>query len=432
MNKNNPDAAKSDVGNNFENNFIFVLASVLKQAKDVRMYEKIGKSLIKKYKNATFHFVGQASNNDTENIQKLENIHFHELFNFNRIALKRFYTFFTFLFFLLKIKPNILVIGTFELLLPSAFYKIFSFIFLRKKVKIIYDVQENYVANISYTKVFLPVLREMIAIYVYLVQKVTSFFVDFFFLAEYCYEQELSFIGKNKKKYVILPNFILREDFTGKLENNIIENQKTTGKTTHLLFLGTISQEYGLQKMLTYFEYITKKQQEKQPKNIIKLTILGHCPLETDFLAIKKLSKTNHLIDAQINQKPIPYAQIKEKMKAATQTNILENTFVVMPYIINKSYEKRIPTKFYECLAYDLPMIIQKNTYWEDFFKQMQKLIPAHKINVFFIDFDDKETPFDYKILSKKDNQNTQNSHLIADLPIFWDICEEKLNNIDF
>ncbi len=426
MNKNNVNNTNSDGGNNSDNNFIFVLASVLKQAKDVRMYEKIGKSLIKKYKNATFHFVGQASNNDTENIQKPENIHFHELFNFNRIALKRFFTFFIFLFPLLKIKPNILVIGTFELLLPAVFYKIFSIVFLRKKVKIIYDVQENYVANISYTKVFLPVLREMIAIYVYLVQKVTSFSVDFFFLAEHCYEQELSFIGKNNEKYAILPNFILREDFTGKLESNIIENQKTTGKTTHLLFLGTISQEYGLQKMLTYFEYITKKQQEKQPKNIIKLTILGYCPLETDFLVIKKLSKTNHLIEAQISQKPVPYTQIKEKMKIMSQA---ENVFVVMPYVTNESYKKRIPTKFYECLAYDLPMIIAYNSHWEDFFEQMQKLIPTHKINVFFIDFDDKETPFDYKILSKKDNQN---NYLIQNLPIFWDICEDKLNKINF
>jgi hypothetical protein len=103
-----------------------------------------------------------------------------------------------------------------------------------------------------------------------------------------------------------------------------------------------------------------------------------------------------------------------------------------MPYVINKSYEKRIPTKFYECLAYDLPMIIQKNTYWEDFFEEIQNLVPMHKINVIFVDFGDKETLFDYKILTKNNHQNNQNKHLIQDLPIFWDICEEKLNKIDF
>ncbi len=115
-----------------------------------------------------------------------------------------------------------------------------------------------------------------------------------------------------------------------------------------------------------------------------------------------------------------------------------ENTFVVMPYIINKSYEKRIPTKFYECLAYDLPMIIQKNKYWEDFFENMQKLIPTHKINVNFVDFDNSFDDFfatDAQINtlnnSKIEIQNiSQDSHLIADLPIFWDICEEKLSKL--
>ncbi len=415
------------------NDTVFVLASVLKPAKDVRMYEKIGKSLIKKYENATFHFVGQARNNDTENIQNPKNIHFYEIFNFNRIALKRVFTFFTFLIFLLKIKPTILIVGTFELLLPAVFYKLFSLVFLRKKVKIIYDIQENYAANIRYTKVFLPFLREIIAIYVYLVERITCFFIDFFFLAENCYEQELDFIGESKQKYEILPNFILREKEMKLLHEGRGKpspyNSNTKQHLCNLLFLGTISQEYGLQKMLTYFDYITKKQQEKQPKNIIKLTILGHCPLETDFLAIKKLSKTNHLIEAQISQKPVPYIQIREKMKIMSQA---ENIFVVMPYVTNESYEKRIPTKFYECLAYDLPMIIQKNTYWEVFFEKMQKLIPMHKINVFFIDFDNNRTFFERKILTKNHHQNTQNSYLIQNLPIFWDICEDKLNKIDF
>ncbi len=419
MNENNLNNTNSVRNDNIERNSIFVLASVLKQAKDVRMYEKIGKSLIKKYKNATFHFVGQANAEDKYNTENTEKICFHSLFNFNRIALKRFFTFFTFFSFLFKIKPNILIIGTFELLLPSVFYKIFSFIFLRKKLKLIYDIQENYTANILYTNVFLPILREMIAIYVGFVEFISMFFIDICFLAEHCYEQEFAFFGK---KYEILPNFILRED----IERNFVENNSE--KTVNLLFLGTISQEYGLQKMLTYFDNITKKQNQKQPKSKIKLSILGHCPLETDFLTIKKLSKTNHLIEAQISQKPIPYTQIKEKMKAATQ----RNTFVVMPYVINKSYEKRIPTKFYECLAYDLPMIIEYNRHWVVFFEQMQKLIPTHKINVFFINFNYKSTYFEHQILTKNLNQNKENKHLIQNLPIFWDICEDKLNKIDF
>ena len=193
-----------------------------------------------------------------------------------------------------------------------------------------------------------------------------------------------------------------------------------------MLFLGTISREYGLYKILSYFDFLLKNEKIKAK---IKLTIFGHCPLAQDFLEIEKTCKENPFISAQISQKPIPYAQIKEKMKLATQ----ENTFVVMPYIINKSYEKRIPTKFYECLAYDLPIIIQKNEYWEDFFKEMQNLIPTHKINVSFIDFNDKKTPFDERILAKTFNQkNEQNSHLIDKLPIFWDICEEKINKIAF
>ena len=417
MNKNNL--------NNADKNIVFVLASVLKPVKDVRIYEKIGRSLIKKYENATFHFVGHASNNDTEDTEKPKNTHFHALFNFNRISLKRVFTFFTFFSLLLKIKPNTLIVGTFELLLPAVFYKIFNFIFLRKKLKLIYDIQENYTANILYTNVFPPILNIFIALYVGFGESISTFFIDICFLAEHCYEQEFYFFGK---KYEILPNYILREDFTEKSENNSIENQKTTEKATNLLFLGTISEEYGLQKTLTYFDYLTKKQQEKQPKNTIKLTILGHCPLEKDFLAIKRLSKINPLVDAQISQKPIPYTQIKEKMKAASQ----KNTFVVMPYVINESYKNRIPTKFYECLAYDLPMIIAYNSHWEDFFEQMQKLIPTHKINVFFIDFDNNRTFFEHKILTKNLNQNKQNNHLIQDLPIFWDICEEKLNKIDF
>lgn len=431
---------QNNTQNNTQNNVIFVLASVLKYAKDVRMYEKIGKSLIKKYKNANFHFVGQACATPTEttedNAEITKNIHFHELFNFNRIAVKRFFTLFTFFFFLLKTKPNILIIGTFELLLPSVFYKIFRFIFRLKKVKLIYDVQENYVANIRYTKVFLPLLRDIIAVYVYLVEKITCFFVNFFFLAENCYEQELTFIGKTKenqqKKYEILPNFILREDL--KTEEKTVKFAKRKpailqANSTFLLSMGTVSKEYGIEKLFPFLDNF-----DAENNRIINLTldIFGHTPAKSDFSTLGFLDGlmliNNIRLITKVSRKPIPYAQIKEKMRAAAQ----RNTFVVMPYNINKSYEKRIPTKFYECLAYNLPMIIQENKYWEDFFEQIQNLIPTHKINVTFVDFNDTETPFDYKILIKNLTQKNQNSHLIAELPIFWDICEERLNKINF
>ncbi len=112
--------------------FKILLASVLKTVDDTRMYEKIGMALAKIDK-AEIHIVGFASNN----VSSYDNIEFHGIFNFNRLSPKRLLASWKLWRLLLKLKPEVIIVNTHELLIVITLYRILF------GCKLLYDIPEN-------------------------------------------------------------------------------------------------------------------------------------------------------------------------------------------------------------------------------------------------------------------------------------------------
>ena len=75
---------------------------------------------------------------------------------------------------IMRLAPDLLIVGTHELLVVAVLYKIFS------RKKIVYDVQENYLLNITHTDAFPLLLRWPIAMWVRLKEIALAGFFDRF------------------------------------------------------------------------------------------------------------------------------------------------------------------------------------------------------------------------------------------------------------
>ncbi len=304
-----------------------VIASSLKPINDTRMYEKIGISLGKD-KSYEVHIVGYQSN-----IPDNLNFVFHPLFAFKRISLKRLFAPLKFLRLLLHIKPQLIIVCTYELLSVAVLYKALC------KCKVIYDVQENYYSNIVTTTTYPLLVRIPLAFYVRAKELLSSPFIDYYLLAEKIYEKELRF---TKGKSLVLENKYKGEVFTRiKKENNT---------TIRLLYTGTIAQEYGIFETVE----LAKKLHELEPN--ITLTIIGYASKESMLTKLKKAIAGYYFISLKGGNQLVPHDEILEEIKLAD--------FGLICYQPNKNTENRIPTKLYEYLALQLPIIVQNNKLW--------------------------------------------------------------------
>lgn len=357
------------------------LISLLKPADDIRMYQKLGNSLAQRFPKTEIHLLGF----DAEKPEKApQNIYFHPLFKFYRLSFKRFLASFKVLQWLVKNKPQITIICTFELLPILMLYKIFY------KTKLVYDVQENYFRNILYTKVFPKFLRLPLAYAVRLIERMGHFFVSDYFLAEECYKEEMPLM---QKKGIVLANKVKKENLT---LSNAISKQSDFLK---LSLVGTISKDYGVFEVLEWIE----KLKEKIPN--LELSITGFCPNPKDFEQLEKKLENRDFVKQNFAQKPISNQVILQTMQ--------NSDILLLPYQVNQSVAKRIPTKMYEALALGLPMLIQNNQYWENFLTQN---FPEASFQM--IDFRNTNSPIDflYNLQTYKIMQN-----------IFWEEEEEKM-----
>ena len=180
-----------------------VLASVLKPINDTRMFEKMGQSLAATNK-YDVNIIGFQANKTTSK----SNIKFHPVFAFHRLSINRFFAGNKFYYQLKKIKPDLIIINTHELLWPAILYR------LLYGSKVCYDVQENHFRNILFTDSFPLLVRPFLAAFVRTKEYLTYPFISHYFLAETYYSKELHFIGND---FTILENKAL------KISNELIE-----------------------------------------------------------------------------------------------------------------------------------------------------------------------------------------------------------------
>lgn len=310
-----------------------LIASVLKPVDDSRMYEKIGLTLTE---SGLFdvHVVGSYSAKTAR-----ADITQHTLKPFRRISLGRLLAPWRILSLALRLKPDIVIITTHELLYLAMFLKI------RRKSRIIYDVQENYYWNILYTTAFPLLLRPFVALYVRTKETLAAAYVDHFFLAEKGYEQELSF---QRSRYTVIENKVRIHDAQKKLPATFDKR-----KNIHLIFSGTLAETTGV------FTAIDLAIKLHVIDDRFRLTIIGYCSQQKTLEKIRLLIQPRSFITLITGDRPVPHDQIFKHIHLAD--------FGLVTYEINPSTMNSIPTKLYEYLGFHLPILLVNHKPWVEF-----------------------------------------------------------------
>ncbi|MFN3315674.1 MAG: glycosyltransferase, partial [Raineya sp.] len=312
--------------------------AVLKPTNDIRLFQKLAHCWLE----TGFQVHCFGFGNTKPQAEAHENIHFYTIFRKSRLHWSRFFVGWRLLGYLLKIRPQMVVCAAVEILPFCVFYKFIAFLAFRK-VHLIYDVQENYAANILFTQTYPKIFRYFLAKIVRFSEWICSWWVDMFFLAEKCYAQELPFVND---KFLILENKFLKSHL---LPQKIAKNSKMT-----FLHSGTLAKEYGTEKVLEIIKNLAHQNSDYQ------FAIIGKCSNEALFAQIEKLSNKNIFI--KISPSPIAYEEI---LLFYQKANV-----ILMPYQINEAYKNRIPTKFYEAMAHNAWIWVQDNPAWHLFFEE--------------------------------------------------------------
>ncbi len=359
-----------------------VIASLLKPVDDTRMFEKFACSLSKssKYDIAIIGFY-------SKRINSITNIICYPLFNFTRTSIQRLFAPLKYFKLLLKVKPQLIIVNSIDLQLVTYLYRILF------GAKIIYDVRENYYRNIRYTDTYPQLLRLPLATSIRTLEWLSRLFVAHYFLAEKNYEKEFSF---TKGKSTVIEN---KYKSTG---TKVVK--KTNSKnTTALLYSGTIAENYGIFEAINLLEKLNKIEEK------FKLTIIGYCAIAPTLNKIKNKIASNKDITLIGGNQLVPHSEIIDAIETAD--------FGLITYRKNKSTENCFPTKIYEYMAHQLPMIVTENTYWVQFCTKYNACISIDYKNI------QPEVLFD-KLKNTSFYANT------TDMDIYWESEEKKLLQI--
>ncbi|MCX7637227.1 MAG: glycosyltransferase [Cyclobacteriaceae bacterium] len=300
-----------------------VLASVLKTVADTRMYEKLGLSLARHF-STEVHLIGFPAETPA-----VEGIYFHNIYHkpFRRISMRRLLAPAKVLIKLFQLRPRLVIITTHELLVIGAIYKLLT------RTKLYYDVQENYYYNIRFTAAFPKVMRLPVAVYVRLKEQLFSIFVNYFFLAEKGYVDELIFA----KPFIVLENKLPASFATGENRNNRL----------HLLFTGTLAETTGVWQAIELAEALYRV------NNQVRLTVIGHAPSERFLKKLREASLNLPFVHLTAELFPLPHPEILRAIRQA-------GTGIII-YPPNPATHSSIPTKLYEYMGMGLPVLIRHN-----------------------------------------------------------------------
>jgi len=356
------------------------IISILKPVNDSRNFEKTGLSISQTNKYAV-NIIGFSA----KNIPEVKNIIFHPLFNFNRTHPSRLLTSWKIYKKLLKLKPEVIIATTYESLMVICLYKIIF------GAKILYDIQENYYRNIRFTSTYPFLLRLPLALYIRGIEKFCNQWIDHYILAEKSYSHDLKFtVGKStiiENKTTLQPK---------------IRIKKKNSDMVRFTYIGTISDNYGI------FDAIAFIDRMHQVNSTVHFVIAGYCAKKNIWRKIKNKTRGKKYITIHGGEHILPHNQIIKEIEIAD--------FVILPYHLDPSIKRCIPTKIYECIALKTPMIIRPNPLWLKLCKQFNACIAC--------DFKDEDEIF-MKMLLNSNYYTKGNIEVVS-----WKNEEIKLLNI--
>lgn len=329
-----------------------VIASVLKPVDESRMFEKIGLSLAQQGK-FDVHIIGFPSQ-AAHKLPKDITLHPIQKNPFTRISWQRMLAPLSVLSKLFSLRPDVLIITTHELLFVGIVCQLFI------GCRLFYDVQENYFRNALYTNSFPILIRQLVAFWIRCKEIITSPFINHFILAENGYQQELSFAK---------PAIVLQNKITKSVADQY--RKKDHSGYSKILFSGTLARTTGV------FEAIGILQKLHSIDSSFQLTIIGYCALHSDFIELQKLSSQHPFIRFFGETIPIPHDKILSAIHHAD--------FGIIYYPQNQSTASSFPTKLFEYIGLQLPLVIHHNA-------QSHALVVQHNAGLILpskIDFDE-------------------------------------------
>lgn len=306
-----------------------LIASILKPINDTRMYEKMAYSLLE-IEGLSIHIAGRAAEEPNSYDGRVT---FHSIFNGNRLGFERIKAIGRFITLLLKVKPQVLVVNSPELLIVSVLSKIFF------GFRLIYDVRENYSLNYLHAKTIKKPFNWLIAFAWKGIETLATYYCNEIFLAELCYQKELSWA----KRGIVLQNKV------SPIYQAYINSCESTPKPIRIkgfnfLYSGTISEHYGIWEAIQFIEEFVKIHPEAT------LTIAGYAAQKDVQSQLLELSKTRAHIRLVGITKLIPHKEVMAHIETAD--------ILILPYQTNLATKNRIPTKYFEGLLMLKPLLL--------------------------------------------------------------------------
>jgi len=197
----------------------------------------------------------------------------------------------------------------------------------------------------------------------------SSPFIDKCFLAENIYTQQLRHC---KNKSVVIENKAV-------IPSEFINSNRTNSQNIVFVYSVTISEHYGIFDAVDFIIHLKSKLDN------VSLVIIGYAAQPKTQHKLMKVTDGLDYIKIIGGDELVPHDQILIEMHSAN--------FCLLPYQENKSTYGRIPTKLYECLSMEIPVIINPNGAWDALIKQNNAGISFNfqSIDPFPIDLLDEE-----------------------------------------
>ncbi|MFY0600690.1 MAG: hypothetical protein JXR03_13540 [Cyclobacteriaceae bacterium] len=307
------------------------IASVLKAVDDVRNYDKLADSLAKANKYEIF-ILGKGRDKKSGN----NKIYFRTTGHFQRLSFRRLLIQFIFFLEVIRIKPDVLLITTIELLPIATFCKVLL------RCRLVFDVQENHYSNFKNQPEYHKVSGAILSLTVLAFEKMFYPFVDHFILAESIYKSETHGL---KDRFSILENKAIVDVQKGR------NSSWEYGYHLNIIFTGTLSEYSGIETSIQLFEKIN----QKYPNSTF--TIVGVYHQARIKKLLNEACRTSRSIKLFIDSNPVEHHKIEDQ--------ILKADLGIIGYTPNPTNQNRTPTKLFEYASYGLPYLIYDHPHWK-------------------------------------------------------------------
>ncbi|NJL12757.1 MAG: glycosyltransferase family 4 protein [Microscillaceae bacterium] len=249
-----------------------------------------------------------------------------------------------------------LIITTWELLRVGVWAK------KKLGLRLVYDVQENYRANLQYGTAYPAWLKPLLINMLTRIEKKAHPYIDYYFLAEACYQEEMP----EKEPAILLENKVRAISFPS-LPSPILQNPAEPC----FLLCGTLAPDYGLFRALEALARLATH----LPR--LSIELVGFAPQKWVRRKVRRWAAQHPFVQIVGLDLPVAYATILQAMQNCD--------YLLLPYIIHPGVAHRIPTKLFEGLAAQIPMLVQQNSYW-------QRYLEENNVGkAFFLDFEQPE-----------------------------------------